>query len=143
MNEAYRITVEYSAEKYEQKSVKLLEMRVPGGKYRIDERTENGVGQYVEVLGLKNKLLYRRNLGTVISKTVGVPTGDAKRPYAQVPLGNLKLIASILVPAFKGAEQIVLIEAAPVTKRSGKKKTIKIENHELLKINLDNCKEAD
>ena len=141
MNEAYRITVEYSADKCEKSSVQRLQMRIPGGKNRMDKRRENGIGQYIEVFGPKNKLLYRRNLGTVISKTVGVPTGDSKKPYAQVPLGKLKMIASILVPVFEGAEKIVLMEAAPSSKKAGKEKIAAIENHELVEVKLLHGKE--
>jgi len=143
MNEAYRMTVEFSAEKCEKKSLQRLQMRVPGGKNCMDKRRAGSVGQYIEVHGAKNKLLYRRNLGKVIPVTIGIPGGGADKPYAQVPLSKLKMLASILVPAFDETEQIVLMEAVPSGKKSSKGKMPEIVNNTLIKVKIAHGKEAE
>jgi len=143
MNETYRITLHYTSSDCAVKSVNRLAMRVPSGGHYGDAKPQQEVGQFVEIRGPKDRLLYRRFLNEIIPKSIGIPTGDADKPYAQAPIGNYKGIASVLVPVIDKAQRIIVLEATAQAqqKQKGKSASSKIDIKELIEVKLDDVKE--
>ncbi len=149
MDQAYRVTLEYCASSCTVKSVARLNMRVSGGEFFSEKSDDNvkshrKVGQFVEVYGDKNRLLYRRFINDIAPKTIGIPSANADKPYARAPLGNMHGVTSVLIPCISCAQHVVIVEATACKKaKKGKSTAAQIEMKELINVSLDDVREIN
>lgn len=107
MDESYRVSIEVGPDRMEVKSVRKLRMRSPPDQSRRYEGRAS-TGRFVEIIGDKDELLYRRRLSTLDTR-IEYPTGDPAQPFGHGELRRARTV-SVIVPARKGARTVKLTE---------------------------------
>ncbi len=137
MDEAVRITIEYTGKTRTVTSVRRVSMRVPNARVLPTDRSfEPEIGHFAELRGAQDKVLYRCVVNDLFPSTVEVPTGDADRPFAQAPAGEMKRLAVLLVPAVPGATKVVLLESWR-RRKSRRAKRESLQTREVLAVDLE------